>query len=136
MDLKGSQILNFLILNINPFEQQSFTEKSDLMISLNKDFHKILDKIQRTFQRKFELEKQSKKLQGWYLLSFDEFTKELSKKKIKLSLTEKSEWEDFFIKESKKALNFKKSIDKTDKEIDTMVYQLYNLTDDKIEIIK
>jgi hypothetical protein len=55
MDLKGSQILNFLILNINPFEQQSFTEKSDLMISLNKDFHKILDKIQRTFQRKFEL---------------------------------------------------------------------------------
>jgi hypothetical protein len=136
MDLKGSQILNFLILNINPFEQQSFTEKSDLMISLNKDFHKILDKFQRTFQRKFELEKQSKKLQGWYLLSFDEFTKELSKKKIKLSLTEKSEWEDFFIKESKKALNFKKSIDKTDKEIDTMVYQLYNLTDDKIEIIK
>jgi hypothetical protein len=136
MDLKGSQILNFLILNINPFEQQSFTEKSDLMISLNKDFHKILDKFQRTFQRKFELEKQSKKLQGWYLLSFDEFTKELSKKKIKLSLTEKSEWEDFFIKESKKALNFKKSIDKTDKEIDTMVSQLYNLTDDKIEIIK
>tara|TARA_B110000902_G_scaffold226477_1_gene265154 strand:+ start:186 stop:296 length:111 start_codon:yes stop_codon:yes gene_type:complete len=33
-------------------------------------------------------------------------------------------------------LEIKNSIEKTDKEIDTMVYQLYNLTDDEIEIIE
>jgi hypothetical protein len=49
------------------------------MISLNKDFYKISNKFQRILQRKFELEKIIKKLQGWHLLSFDEFTKELSK---------------------------------------------------------
>ena len=43
---------------------------------------------------------------------------------------------DFFISESKKALDIKKSIDKKDKEIDKAVYQLYNLTDDEIEIIE
>ena len=60
----------------------------------------------------------------------------MGKKKIKLSLSEESEWEDFFTQESKKTLEIKDSIDKTDKEIDTMVYQLYNLTSEEIEIIE
>ena len=40
--------------------------------------------------------------------------------------------------ETKKAeaQTIKAEIDKTDKEIDTMVYQLNNLTDDEIEIIE
>ena len=77
-----------------------------------------------------------KKLQDWYLLTFGEFIKELGKKKIKLSLSQESEWEDFFISESKRTLEIKELIDKTDKEIDTMVYQLYNLTSEEIEIIE
>ncbi|MDA9887138.1 hypothetical protein N9D55_06850, partial [Flavobacteriaceae bacterium] len=96
-----------------------------------------LNKFQRTLQRNFEgLEVLPKKLQDWYLLEFNEFLSELKKKKIKLSLSEESEWEDFFTQESNKVLEIKDSIDKTDKEIDTMVYQLYNLTDDEIEIIE
>ena len=55
---------------------------------------------------------------------------------MKLSLKDDGELEDFFTQESKKVLEIKNSIDKTDKEIDTMVYQLYNLTDDEIEIIE
>ena len=55
---------------------------------------------------------------------------------MKLSLEDEGKWEDFFTQESKKALEIKNSIEKTDKEIDTMVYQLYNLTDDEIEIIE
>tara|TARA_B100001094_G_scaffold209945_1_gene203848 strand:+ start:705 stop:1052 length:348 start_codon:yes stop_codon:yes gene_type:complete len=54
----------------------------------------------------------------------------------KLSLSQESEWEDFFISESKRTLEIKELIDKTDKEIDTMVYQLYNLTSEEIEIIE
>ena len=96
----------------------------------------LSNKFQRTIQRKFEIDKLPKKLQDWYLLTYDEFIKELGKKKIKLSLSEESKWEDFFVEESQKTLDIKKSIDKTDKEIDKMVYQLYNLTDDEIEIIE
>jgi type II restriction/modification system DNA methylase subunit YeeA len=55
---------------------------------------------------------------------------------VKLSLEEEGKWEDFFISESKRTLEIKDLIDKTDKEIDSMVYQLYNLTDDEIKIIE
>tara|TARA_R110001583_G_scaffold62101_2_gene183024 strand:- start:10392 stop:13394 length:3003 start_codon:yes stop_codon:yes gene_type:complete len=110
--------------------------KMNIILLLNKELLSESTKFQRTLQRKFEIDKLPKKLQDWYLLSYNEFIKELSKKKIKLSLSEESEWEDFFIQESNKALDIKSSIEDTDKEIDRMVYQLYNLTDDEIEIIE
>ena len=78
----------------------------------------------------------TKKLKDWYLLTFSEFIKELTKQKVKLSLSEESEWEEFFTQESKKVLELKSSIDKTDKEIDMMVYELYGLTDEEIKIIE
>ncbi|PKP13628.1 MAG: hypothetical protein CVU08_04305, partial [Bacteroidetes bacterium HGW-Bacteroidetes-3] len=77
-----------------------------------------------------------KKLQDWYLLSFAEFIKELEKKKVKLSLSQKAEWEDYFLQESKKALALKNSIDNTDKEIDVMIYALYGLTEEEIGIVE
>ena len=62
--------------------------------------------------------------------------KELEKKKVKLSLSQKAEWEDYFLQESKKALELKTNIDTTDKEIDAMVYELYGLNEEEIEIVE
>ena len=76
------------------------------------------------------------KLQDWYLLSYSNFIKELAKKKVKLSLQQEAEWEDYFVEESKKAIALKTEIDVTDKAIDKMVYQLYELTDDEIKIVE
>ena len=82
-----------------------FTEKADQIISLNKCLEEIISKYQRTLQRKFEgLDKLPKKLENWHELTFTDFVKELKKKKIKLSLTEEAEWEDYFIKEQQKLL--------------------------------
>lgn len=77
-----------------------------------------------------------KKLQDWCLLSYGEFIKELEKKKVKLSLSQKAEWEDYFLQESKKALALKTDIDTADKEIDAMVYKLYGLTEEEIGIVE
>jgi type II restriction/modification system DNA methylase subunit YeeA len=77
-----------------------------------------------------------KKLQDWYLLTYEEFIKELAKKKIKLSLAQEAEWEEYFTQEAKKALTLKQQIDTTDKEIDQMVYKLYELTDEEIKIVE
>jgi hypothetical protein len=96
----------------------------------------ISQKFQRTIQRKFDLEDLPKKLQDWYSLSYSEFIKELAKKKIKLSLSDEAEWEDYFTQESKKALDLKTQIDATDKAIDAMVYELYGLTQEEIEIFE
>ncbi len=122
-----------LILKIN---QETFIEKINLIIVLVKEFREQTKKLQRTIQRKFDLEELPKKLQDWYLLSYPDFIKELAKKKIKLSLSEEAEWESYFITEAKKALDLKAQIEKTDKEIDQMVYALYDLTEDEIKIVE
>jgi SpoVK/Ycf46/Vps4 family AAA+-type ATPase len=102
---------------------------------LTADLQTICSKFTRSIQREFNLEKLSGKLENWFQIPFNEFLKELEKNKVKLKLSQKSEWEEYFILESNKALAIKHQIDTTDKAIDQMVYQLYGLTDDEIKIV-
>ena len=129
-------IENIPIPKISISEQQSFIEKADLMLSLNKDLQEQSQKFQRTIQRKFELDELPKKLQDWYLLSYGDFVKELAKKKIKLSLAQESDWEEYFITEATKLKAIKSEIEATDKIIDAMVYELYGLTKEEIAIVE
>ena len=136
--VKGFQLKELPIKKISNKEQQPFIEKADQMLALNKELQEVSSKFQRSLQRKFPeaLEKLPKKLQDWYELSFADFVKELKKKKIKLSLSQEAEWEDYFLAEQNKATNLKNQIDQTDKEIDQMVYELYGLTDEEIKIVE
>jgi hypothetical protein len=106
------------------------------MLTLNRELQIQSLKFQRSLQRKFNLDSLAKKLEEWYLLSYSDFIKELAKKKIKLSLSDEAEWEEYFNAESKKALELKSKIDATDKEIDQMVYKLYDLTEEEIKIVE
>lgn len=133
--LYKSDYLNQIPIKITE-NQKPFIEKADQMISLNKELQEVSDKFQRTLKRKFSLEDLSKKLQDWYNLSYADFIKELGKQKIKLSLSEESEWEDYFLTEQQKAQSIKNIITQTDKEIDQMVYELYGLTEEEIEIVE
>ena len=119
-----------------PENKQPFIERADLMHSLKNSLQEIVQKFQRSIERKFNLDSLPKKLEEWYLLSYSDFIKELAKKKIKLSLSDEAEWEEYFNTESKKALELKSKIDSTDKEIDQMVYKLYNLTEEEIKIVE
>jgi type I restriction-modification system DNA methylase subunit len=120
-----------------PIDIQSlFAEKAVLVLSLNKDLVDLSEKYQRSIKRNFNLVSLSNKLEDWYKLPYAEFIKELAKKKVKLSLSQEAEWEDYFIQESKKALDLKSQIDQTDKEIDRMVYELYGLTQEEIQIVE
>lgn len=134
--IKGYQIKQLPIPIISTEAQQPFIEKADLMLSLNKELQEATRKFQRTIQRKFEIEYLSTKLQNWYSITYKEFISELGKKKIKLTLTQEAEWEEYFLAEQTKAMAIKNQIDATDKEIDQMVYNLYELTPEEIEIIE
>lgn len=116
--------------------QKPFVEKTQLMLLLNKELVELSQKFQRTLQRKFDLEILPKKLENWYELSFADFVKELAKKKVKLSLSEEAEWEDYFLQEQQKAVAIKNEIVATDKAIDKMVYELYGLTEEEISIVE
>ena len=131
-----NDLRKFPFKEISLQEQQPFIEKADKMLSLNKNFQELSQKFQRLLTRKFELEKLSTKLQDWYLLDFSEFTKELKKAKIKLSLKEEMEWEEIFLEKKGEAEKVKNEIEMTDKEIDGMVYELYGLSEEEVNIIE
>jgi len=107
-----------------------------MMLSLNKDLQEQSQKFQRNLQRELKFENLPKKLQDWYLLSYAEFIKELEKQKVKLSLSQKAEWEDYFTIEAIILNEIKTQINETDKAIDTMVYELYGLSSEEIEIVE
>lgn len=117
-------------------KQTPFIEKADLMLTLNKELQEQSQKFQRALQREFQLENLPKKLQDWYLLLYANFIKELEKQKVKLSLSQKAEWEDYFTTEATKVNAIKTQIETTDKAIDTMVYELYGLSKEEIEIVE
>ena len=117
-------------------DQEAFISLSEKMLSLNRELQDLSQKFQRMLLRKFDLEKLSTKLQEWYLLDFSDFIKELKRLKVKLSLSQESEWEEYFLEEKSKAIAVDSEIKNTDKEIDSMVYRLYDLTDEEIKIIE
>ena len=131
-----NDVRNLPLVNISLEKQQPFIEKADKMLSLNRELQDLSQKFQRMLLRKFDLEKLSTKLQEWYLLDFSDFIKELKRLKVKLSLSQESEWEEYFLEEKLKAVAVDLEIKNTDKEIDSMVYRLYDLTDEEIKIIE
>ena len=121
------------------------------IIDLNKNHLNEVVKFQLLLKQHFSILKISKKLQIWHELDFKEFLKELQKairilnkglatKGLqplgKLSLSEEAEWMNYFNEQKEKAQIIKSEIEKTDKEIDQMVYELYGLTEEEIKIIE
>ena len=53
----------------------------------------------------------------------------------KLPLPAQAEWMQYFESEKVKANAIQQLIDKTDKEIDEIVYQLYGLTEEEIRVV-
>lgn len=119
-----------------PDNAKDFSQKADLILYLNLQLQELISKFIRTLQRKFDIDKLSKKLESWHELTYAEFIKELGKKKIKMSLSDEAEWEEYFLAEQTKAKQLIAEIERTDREIDQMVYKLYDLTDDEIAIIE
>jgi len=78
----------------------------------------------------------SNKLQDWPSLSFREFVKELDKQKIKLSLPDQAEWMQYFEAKKINANEIQLLIDNTNKEIDEMVYKLYDLSEEERKTIE
>jgi type I restriction-modification system DNA methylase subunit len=135
-EIGAQKVRELPIPDIDMVAQQPFVEKADRMLNLTKELNDSCQKFQRMLQRNFELEELPGKLQNWYLLSYKEFIAELGKKKVKLTLAQEAEWEDYFNTEKAKALEIKKQIDDTDREIDSMVYVLYELTDEEVKIVE
>jgi len=54
----------------------------------------------------------------------------------KLTIMDEMDWMEVFETKKAEAQNLKAEIDKTDKEIDQMVYKLYGLSEEEIQIVE
>ena len=89
----------------------------------------------RRLTSNFEGIKITTALQTFDQHSFTDFTKELKKQKIKLSLSQQDEWEDYFNDYRSACQQLTTQIAQTDADIDTKVFDLYGLTDEERKIV-
>ncbi|MBQ6723644.1 MAG: N-6 DNA methylase [Paludibacteraceae bacterium] len=112
------------------------SDLADRMLSLNRDLQTKRARFIRRLQDNMPDIKITGTLETFDTLDFAGFVAELKKQKIKLSLVQQDEWEEYF-GQYKAALNeISAQISATDKEIDERVYALYGLTEDEIKVIE
>jgi hypothetical protein len=119
----------------------TFKEQVDKIMSLTKIFKAHINKLSSYIRSQNHLEKLTSKLSNWHEVDFTEFIKELNKaikasKGTSLTKKDEFEWMELFEENKKKVLELKSEIDKTDKEIDVMVYELYGLSEEEIQIVE
>lgn len=105
------------------------TELTSSLIDFQNSFISFL-------KSKLEISKISNNMLNWELLEFKGFVGELKKAKIKLNLSEEADWMQYFNQQIDKVQSLKIKIEKTDKEIDQMIYELYGLTEEEIKIVE
>ncbi len=118
------------------FDQQPFIALADTMLSLHQQLHEKRSRFLRRLSENMEGVKLTTALQTFDQLDFTVFVAELKKQKIKLSLTQQDEWEDYFNQYAQACQQLKSQIAQTDKEIDQRVYDLYGLTEEERQTIE
>ena len=124
------------IKNLPLAEQQPFIELADKMLTFNADLQKLVQRFLKRVQENLNPAKISSTLENFYTLEFADFVKELAKQKVKLSLKQQDEWEEYFSEYKTDCVALSEEITATDNEINRLVYKLYDLTDEEIAIVE
>lgn len=136
IEIKLISVKQIPIANISHEAQIPFIALADKMLEMNKELKEKENKFIELLKADFNIEKPSTKLENWTKLNWAEFEKELKKAKITLSGEKKEDWFERFNRFQSQTSAIKSEIDHTDKKIDQLVYQLYELTEDEIKIVE
>lgn len=132
-EIKINQLEQIPVPAISLDEQKPFIDLADKMLSLNSDLQKKTSNFLKVAKESFNIEKPSAKLETFYNLTFEEFIKELKQKitpKIKL------EWLELFEEQKTSLQKLKEEIASTDRQINSLVYKLYGLTEEEIKTVE
>lgn len=117
-------------------DQQPFIELADAMLGLNKELQETRSRFIRRLQDNIPEVKINGALEAFDSLDFNGFVSELKKQKIRLSLFQQDEWEQYFNKNKQECEELSAKIAETDKEINARVYTLYGLKAEEIKLIE
>ena len=113
-------------------DQQFLAEKTDQQMQQVTQLQEKRTRFLRRLSENFEGIKITTTLQTFDQLDFRGFVSELKKQKIKLSLVQQDEWEEYFNQYREACQQLTARIAETDQEIDLRVYHLYGLTYDEV----
>jgi hypothetical protein len=134
--ITSNTLKNLPIKELTLKEQQPFIDRVQKILAFHKQMHTsrqgFLDLIESELGKKDF----SRKVENWYELDWNSFSKELDKMKLKLSLMQKQTWMNFFKDAKAQILPIQQDIQLLENEIDTLVYALYDLSPDEIDLIE
>ncbi|NJY62867.1 N-6 DNA methylase [Salinimicrobium sp. CDJ15-81-2] len=149
--IRIGQVKNLPLKMATEEDQNNIQLRSEKLTKNFELLQAFLGNFYNFFSKTIGFSEDSKKLQSWHELEFGAFIKELNKaikasNKVRLKdglapvpeLTKKDEfeWMELFEENKQKAVALQREIEKTDREIDRMVYELYDLTEEEIEIVE
>jgi len=134
--VRTNQLARLPLPNIKENIDERLVLLSDKMLSLNSQLQDKRSRFLRRLIENFDGIKVTTVLQTFDQLDFKGFVAELKKQKIKLSLVQQDEWEDYFNQYCQACQELSEQINATDNEIDQRVFDLYGLTPEEREIVE
>ena len=135
LHVQRDELASLPILTLSETDESSLSSLADKMLSLNEQLQEKRSRFLRRLSENLEGVKITSALQSFDELDFAGFVAELKKQKIKLSLVQQDEWEPYFGDYAQACQALSQQISETDKEIDTLVFDLYGLTGEEREIV-
>ena len=127
---------NMYIKEISEKEEEYFVEQTGLLTDANFQLIRKINKFKSILKANFDNMQFSRRIGKFYEYNFHIFLKELKKQKIVLDLKSQDEWEEYFQSYKTEILDLQSEIKICDKNIDNMIYELYDLTESEIQIVE
>ena len=135
MNIYPEHIRNIPIPAIPLESQKPFIALADTMLMLHQQLQEKRAKFLHRLSDNFEGLKITTALQQFDTMDFKGLMAELKKQKLKLSLSQQDEWEDYFNQRVAECRELSTQIKATDNEIDNRVFDLYGLTEEERRIV-
>ncbi|MBD3338067.1 MAG: N-6 DNA methylase [Candidatus Lokiarchaeota archaeon] len=117
-------------------KHESLSKQVKAILNNNKRKQDLLNKFLSNLKINFKLKKITNKIITFYKADYKEFIYELKKQNIKINPQLQDEWYDYYYEYQKKLTEIETIITDSDRLIDQMVYELYGLTQDEIDIVE
>jgi len=118
-----------------PIIDDNLSLYTDTMLTLHVKLQEKRSQFLRRLSENLEGVKITSALQTFDTMDFKGFVAELKKQKIKLTLSQQDEWEEYFNQHVAECQTLSAQIKATDNEIDNKVFDLYGLTEEERRIV-
>ena len=136
INIKGVYLDAIPIPNISKEKQKPLIDKVENILNLKREEIVISKNIKNRLFQNLQIETFTDKLKNFSKLNFIEFFGELKKQKIRLTLQQQEEWEEYFIDKKDLMLKNLEKINQLESDVNSIIYKLYGLNENEIKLIE